>query len=165
MPTKRTARPVAEPKTCEAPDCDVEFIPKRSTARFHSGTCRQRAARAARAAAANETDEAKTGTDAEHGLVKAVRAELEQVGKAGTFNGQLALQLARRLANPEESGSTALSKELRAVMAEALAQQAPAESEAPARGGRAAAVGDDDEVTKARRAREQARQAAGLAGR
>jgi len=148
-------------KTCEAPDCDVEFEPARSTARFHTATCRQRAARARKAADAHEIDEAKTDTLAEHGLVKAVRTELEQAKKDQTFSGQLAIQLARRLANPEESGSTALSKELRAVMAEALVSVVPPAAGA---GSEPAPPVEDDQVSRARRAREDKARAA-AAGR
>ena len=95
----------------------------------------------------------------ETGLVASVREELEAAGRMDTFSGQLALQLARRLANPDESGISSLSKELRTVMAAALDGVTPPSAE----GEPAAAEDDEDEVTRARRQREQARQAAGLA--
>jgi hypothetical protein len=152
----------AEERVCAAPGCGERFVPKRSTARYHSATCRQRAARQRKAAEHNETEEAKTGTRDEHDLVKAVRLELEKAGRLMTVNGQLALQLARRAANPEESGLVGLSKELDARMTAALA-----DSKQPETGGAGAdsdgdPADEEDEVTRARRQREEARQAAGL---
>jgi hypothetical protein len=139
---EQTERPT---KVCEAPDCDVEFEPKRSTARFHSATCRQRAARSRKAAV--EERESDDGL-AEHGLVKAIRRELEEAGKLETFKGQLALQLARRMANPEESSPATLAKALDNAMAAALAKPDGDKSD-PDPG-----AAEDDEVTKARKARE-----------
>ncbi len=51
-----------------------------------------------------------------------LHAELETAGRLETFLGQHALTLARRIAGGRETGSavSALSKELRAVRAEAL---------------------------------------------
>jgi hypothetical protein len=148
-----------EPRRCEAPDCDVEFVPQRSTARYHSATCRQRAQRSRKAAEHQQAEEAKTDTDAEHGLVAAVRKELSAADALDTVLGQMALQLARRAANPQEPGLVNLTKEIRAVMTDAIGARKP--------GGGDGADGDrgepeDDEVTRARRQREEARQAAGL---
>lgn len=150
---------MAELKRCEGPDCEVEFEPKRSTARFHSPTCRQRAGRARKAAEAEAAAEKDAGGDAEHGLVKAVRKELVEAEALDTVAGQLALQVARRIADPECSGVSGLSKELRALLAEAKGATPPD----PAPEGGAEPVEEEDEVTKARRQREEARQAAGLA--
>jgi hypothetical protein len=118
----------------------------------------------ARAAAKIKAAEATTAGEAteqsavdKHDLVVLVRRELVRAEKLDTFAGQLALQLARRMANPDESGTTSsLSKELRAVMAQALEDQVPFPEE------KATDPGDDDEVTRARTAREKARKAAGL---
>jgi hypothetical protein len=141
--------------TATCAGCERTFVARSKRAKWCSSTCRQRAARDGKASVANTEAEAGTGL-AEHGLVKAVRAELEQAQKVDTFNGQLALQLATRLAAPNESESVALSKELRAVMDVALGKPAAAPESEPA-----PPVAVDDEVTKARRAREQkARQAA-----
>lgn len=146
-------------KRCEGPGCDVEFQPERSTARYHSATCRQRAARARKAAAASVEADRAAGT-AEHSLVRAVRLELEAAAAIETVAGQLALQIARRIADPDGSGVSTLSKELRSLLAEAKGttgldptepEESPVEPE------------EDDEVTRLRRQREQARQAAGLA--
>lgn len=143
-------------KRCEGPECTVEFEPQRSTARFHSATCRQRAARARKAAEESVEADVERGQD-DHPLVKAVRGELAGAKAEHTFNGQLALQLARKLTNPEEKAATALSKELRTVMAAAIAGRPPEPSDDDPD------AEPEDEVTKARRAREEARQAAGLA--
>lgn len=139
----------AASRECAAPDCSETFTPKRSTAKYHSATCRQRASRANKAAAAEQVVAVDPDTgNAEHGLVRAVRTELEAAGAVGTVAGQLALQLARRIANPEEAGLSALSKELRSLLAEAKGAAAvPAD---PA----AEAEPEDDEVALARKARE-----------
>lgn len=147
-------------KTCEAPDCTVEFEPQRVTAKYHSGTCRQRAARArtaAEAAAKPAPPEPPAG-GAEHSLVSAVRAELDKADALGTVPGQLALQIARRIADPECSGVSTLSKELRALLAEATGAKPDPGGDSPA-----PPEPEEDEVTKARRQRDEARQAAGLA--
>jgi hypothetical protein len=151
---------VAE-RRCEAPDCEVVFEPKRPAGKYHSATCRQRAARARKAAESNVKDEAKTDTPAEHGLVRAVRTELETADRLNTVAGQLALQLARRAANPDESSLMALSKEIRAVMADALAGAPPKPGGSDADGD-SNATEQEDEVDAARRKREEARKAAGL---
>lgn len=143
-------------KRCEGPECTVEFEPARSTARYHSATCRQRAARARKAAEESVEADQERGEE-DHPLVKAVREELAGAGRENTFNGQLALQLARKLTNPEEKAATALSKELRTVMAAALEGRPPEPAEAEGE-----EPDPEDEVTKARRARDEARKAAGL---
>lgn len=160
MPRRRASTPdAARLVTCQGPDCDVEFEPVRSTAKYHAATCRQRAARARKAAAAEHDVPADPETgDAEHGLVRAVRKELELAEAIDTVAGQLALQLARRIANPEEPGLSTLSKELRSLLAEAkgtvAGPPAPADPAEP----------EDDEVTKARRRREEIEAAAAAAG-
>lgn len=158
--SKQPAVPVDGPlATCDAPDCGNEFEPKRSTARYCSATCRQRAARARRAAADERfvPTDPDTG-DAEHGLVRAVRKELEAAGALETVAGQLALQLARRIANPEEAGLSALSKELRSLLEEAKGSRKPEPADAPE-----PTPEPEDEVTKLRRARE-AKAAAAASG-
>lgn len=136
--------------TCAAPDCSNEFAPQRSTARYCSATCRQRAGRARKAAASEKvtTTDPDTG-EAEHGLVRAVRQELERAKSLDTVAGQLALQLARRIAMPEEAGLSALSKELRSLLEEAKAGQQPNPADpAPT------PEPENDEVAKARKAKE-----------
>jgi hypothetical protein len=146
-------------RTCEF--CGDAFDAKRSTAKYCSATCRQRAKRDRAKKSAKESD----APEAPQGLVASVRRDLESAGRADTFAGQLALQLAKRLTDPAESGISAMSKELRTVMAAAMdgvippsaeepkSPEAPLEEQAP----------PEDEVEKARRKREEARQAAGLA--
>lgn len=165
MPRTKKAPSPAHTHVCAAPDCAVAFTPTRSTARYHSATCKKRAARARKAAeVAAEIDrqaetEDNAGTaDAEHGLVKATRLELEKADALDTVDGQIALQLARKLTDPTLAGFAGIAKELRAILRDATG----------ARPGPAADAGEsptpepeDDEVTRARRAREEARQAAG----
>ncbi len=147
-PAARAAAPVAKPTvTCDASECSNEFVPQRSTARYCSATCRQRARRTRAAAKESVAADAENGL-AEHDLVKAVRLELEAAGKLTTFKGQLALQLARKLVTPEEAGVTALAKELQALMKDALAAVAPPSETEPA------APAEDDQVIKARKAKE-----------
>lgn len=146
-------------RECES--CGNTFEARRSTARFCTATCRSRAARAARAAAsvaeleaaaaAAQADQPAAGSPAEHDLVKAVRDELAAANALGTVAGQLALQVARRIAEPDGSGISALSKELRSLLVEA---KGAAPKPAPAVDGPAQAEPEDDEVTAARRARE-----------
>ena len=148
-------------RECAAPDCSEPFTPKRSTAKYHSATCRQRASRANKAAAAEQVVPVDPDTgNAEHGLVRAVRKELEEASADDTVAGQLALQLARRIANPEETGITAMSKELRSLLAEAKGAAAvPVDPAAEAE------PEEDDEVTRVRKIREaKAAAAAAAAG-
>lgn len=161
MPRRKATdlEPEAAQVECAASECSARFTPRRKDQRYCSSTCRQRGARARRhaerAAEIDAAAEADAG-GAEHELVKATRRELGESGLA-TVNGQLALQLARRMADPQVSGFSALSKELRSLLAEAKSG-APTSPD-----GDAAAAGaePDDEVTRARRAREEAREAAG----
>lgn len=146
----RKVKPAAEARRCEAPDCEVDFVPQRSTARYHSTTCRSRAARSRKAAEDNAAEEAKTDTPAEHELVRTVRLELEKADGTMTIAGQLALQVARRIANPDTTGISTLSKELRALVAEACG---PTEPSDPPPG--PAVKAEPDEVEKARRRREE----------
>ncbi len=141
---------------CAGPECPNDFEPKRSTARFCSTTCRSRAARAKKSAADSVEADAEAGK-AEHALVRTVRKELVDADALMTVAGQLALQVAKRIADPDTAGISVLSKELRALLAEAAGPKpGPTGDEPPA-----APV--EDEVDKARSKREKARQAAGLA--
>lgn len=131
-------------RECAAPDCT-----ERSTEKYHSATCRKRADRSEKAAAAEQVVPVDPDTgDAEHGLVRAVRMELEQADALYTVAGQLALQLARRIANPEEAGLSALSKELRSLLAEAKGAASAAANPEPED------EPEDDEVTRVRKLRE-----------
>ena len=139
---------MADEVTCAAPDCSETFVPKRSTAKYHSPTCRQRASRANKAAAAEKvvTVDPDTG-DAEHGLVRAVRNELTEAKALDTVDGQVAMQLARKLTDPDHV-SPGLAKELRATIAAAKGASAEPKSDSTP------AAEEDDEVALARKARE-----------
>lgn len=128
----------------------TEFVPARSTARYCSATCRQRAARDRRAARSGAEAEAESETPAEHSLVRVTRLTLEKVDAIETVPGQLALQLARRIAKPEESGITAMSTKLQVLLAEAKAEV----SEVPSGAGSEPAP-ESDEVARARARREE----------
>jgi hypothetical protein len=132
--------------TCDG--CGEGFEARHRNARWCSDRCRKASARKAEKAVQpghiEDLDESPTG------LVAAVTSELEAAKVIHTFAGQLAVSLAKRLASPDETGASSLSKELRTVMAAALAGVTPP-----------AATEDDDEVAKARVAREhKAREAA-----
>ena len=158
--------------TCAAPSCKVRFTPKRSTAKYHAPACRVAAQRARDAAktpvpkkaepktAPRRTEAKQTATKAadNHELVTALRQELETAQVLDTFEGQLALELARRLVTPGENAS-ALADKVRAAKANALGVKPGGESA----GAAGESEPEDDEVTRARRQREEARQAAGLA--
>ena len=70
---------------------------------------------------------ATTGT-----LADVVRRDLESADRLATVPGQLAVALAERLVSPGTTASSVatLSKELRALMAEALAGTKPREGDA-----------------------------------
>jgi hypothetical protein len=142
---------------CAWRECKVRFEPKRSTAKYHSTTCRSRAARdRAAAAAAAKADEAAAAGDAEHSLVTTVRDDLEKAGVLNTVDGQIALQLARRAVQANAAGVSALMRELRATIAaakEANPAPTPVEEQPPPE--------PPTKLDEARRRREQkAREAA-----
>lgn len=171
--------PRARTVTCAGPSCRQRFTPKRSTAKYHSPACRDAARRARNSAAAGRTkkasptsakpatteapkraDSKQTGTSAadQHELVVALRQELETAQVLSTFEGQLAVELAKRLVQPD-SNASALAEKVRAARSAALEQS----GSKPAAAGEQPAEPDDDEVTRARKQREEARKAAGLA--
>lgn len=97
--------------------CGVQYEAKRPNSRFHSDTCRKRHQRGARVAPVR-------AVPTRVGLVEqATRAELDEAGRLGSALGQVAVALAARLDDGRDTGQGAasLSKELRAVMAAALA--------------------------------------------
>ena len=156
MPSKR---PAPAERECEAPDCAVRFTPPRSDAKYHAKTCRQRAARARKAAECQQVEDSKTGT-AEHGLVRAVRSRLMNVEALDTVNGQLALELARRAVD-QASPLVAMAKELDARITAAIAEAG--HDADPAAAGTSVASAESDEVRKAREARDRKRAALGEA--
>lgn len=138
-------------KTCAS--CGKFFEAKRSTARFCGERCKKRAQRGtggngtvvalgvvpAPPAAVEPPRERGPGP-----LESAARAELEAVGRAETLAGGVVLALARRIdqAGPDDTGSgfAALTKELRASLAAAVA-----------------GAEQSDEVDQVRRQREEKR--------
>lgn len=154
--TARKTPVEAAPIECAWRDCSVTFTPRHPTAQYHSATCRQRAARDRKAAAAEAKAEEKAGTDAEHNLVTVTRRELDQAGVLDTVDGQIALVLARRAAEANASGVSTLMRELRTSISEAKASKpapTPTPDQTPAE--------EPTKLDEARRRREQkARQAA-----
>jgi len=144
---------VAVEVTCAG--CGETFEARRASAKWCSDRCRKSKGRSKPVEAPPVVDAADDTPPELTGLVAAVTRDLESAGALSTFNGQLALQLAKRLTDPDESGISALAKELRSVMALAVGSAAP-------EGGAEPKVEPEDEVEKARRRREEARQAAGL---
>lgn len=94
--------------------CNQLFEAKNSRARYCSSTCRSRGNRAGVAA--------HDGSAPSSGLVEATRRELDGAGRLDTVLGQQALELAGRIVSPVSTGAAvgSLSKELRAVMSEAM---------------------------------------------
>jgi hypothetical protein len=128
--------------------CGEEFTAKSPQAVWCSQGCKKRVQRGADVPPPQAAHEPEAPT----GLVSAVTLELGRAGATKTFAGQLAIELAKRLSQPDESGISSLSKELRTVMASAIEGTTPPADD------------EDDEVAMAREARERkARQAAGRA--
>lgn len=146
--------------------CGSAFEAKSARAKWCTTTCRQRAARARKAVersteveAVGAAEAADRAGKAEHELVAAVRRELTVAAAITTVAGQQALQLARRMCDPDESSIVALSKELDRMIAKALAGAMP-----PVPVGGQSAGPTDDELTHARETRERkAREAAARA--
>lgn len=103
--------------------CTRPFQALRSSAKYCDATCRQRAKRAGGVASVAALPERPPG-DAEPDLVAATRRELVRAKREDSVLGQQALALALRLSTgAADTGSAvaSLSKELRAVMGEAMA--------------------------------------------
>lgn len=143
--------------------CGEPFEAKTRRRKWCSDACKMRHRRGgSETVAPSAVDEAPADPPADEGLLAAVRRELAEAGRLDTIAGQLAVQLARQVTAVDAKGVAGLSKELRAVLTEALegveptppspetAEEPPAEA--------------DDEVARAREARERkARDAAGRA--
>lgn len=112
--------------------CRQPFDAKRPNAKFCGPTCRQRSHRGAPV-----TDLPVSAGSAlvSADLVGAVTAELERADRLGSFLGQQAVELASTICHPMTTANAkaALSKELRAVMAEALRVNAKADAVQDAR--------------------------------
>lgn len=119
-------------KTCAR--CARTFTAKRQVARFCSVACRNAAAAArakgqpeAKVIAAKPKRTRKAAApepDAPVGALGAVLTELRAAGRLESSAGQAAVALARRIDDGAESsaGLAALTREMRAAMAEALAR-------------------------------------------
>ncbi|TKV61859.1 hypothetical protein FDO65_10055 [Nakamurella flava] len=117
-------------KECE--QCGTQFEARKSTAKYCSGNCRTRASRnrtatginsAGQPAAAQPKASGGVVLVAGEGLVAQVQRELQDAGRLDTVLGQQALVLAQRMrvVSPDTGSSlSAISKELRTVMAQAL---------------------------------------------
>jgi hypothetical protein len=129
-------------RSCD--ECGGNYTARRASSRFCGGTCQKRAERAR-----------NTGLPARLGLIDGVSSppsllevcltrELDEVGRLDTVDGLVALELARRVASGDETGSAtaALSRELTVVTARAM--------------GTATTVADPLDEIKARRDRKLA---------
>lgn len=174
----RATQPVAK-VTCAGPACRKRFVPKTRRGLYCSPACSQRARRGTKRPAASKTadpdrataqrpgsaDSTKpekapkrqtaparsTAAADSHKLVVALRQELESAGAEDTFEGQLALELARRLVTPGE-GASALADKVRAARDRALGSVNSAGGDNG--GDDPTPPAEDDEVAKARKARE-----------
>lgn len=112
---------------CNAPHCDkpVPQTPGKRARLYCNANCRNKAhaARKANPAAVSTLPVPPADTT----LADVVRRDLEAAERLATLPGQLALALATRIASPGTTASSVatLSKELRALMAEALAGTKP----------------------------------------
>ena len=119
-------------KTCES--CGGDYSPRSSRARFCSDKCRSRAryrrevlkqpeTLAAPKAKPKRTAKAKPEA-VPTGALGAVLDELQAAGRLQSSAGQAAVALARRIDDGAESsaGLAALTREMRAAMAEALSR-------------------------------------------
>jgi len=106
--------------------CGRSLASQRSDARYCGDTCKKRGQKAQRAAQAAGIAPER-GVTPESGveapLVVSVRSALAEADREASVAGQVALELAVRVANRKELGSSvaSLAKQLRETMAEALA--------------------------------------------
>lgn len=109
--------------TCQI--CSKEFETASSRAKFCSSTCRSRGHRSG----GSVVPMPEKAVDESTPLLDATRRELEAAGVADSALGQQAIELARRMSHPKAMGLSVapISKELRAVMVEAL-KEAPSRS-------------------------------------
>lgn len=122
--------------------CGDEFEARSTRAKWCKPGCKKRVQRGGPLAA--DSPELSPATPV--GLVDTVRKELETLGKAESYLGVQALIVAERMASGKETGSavTSLSQELTRLMAAA----------------RVGVKTEEDEVARARRIRDEKRQAA-----
>ncbi len=109
--------------------CGKSYVAKRANSRYCGATCRKRGQRSGSVKNAGKPKAGKVPESLDQlgemlgaDFVGSIRAELEAAGRLESSLGQQALLLARKLGTPMDTGSSSasLSRELRAVMAEAL---------------------------------------------
>lgn len=109
--------------------CSEPFQAGSPRAKWCSARCKKQAQRHPEQVPAPVEPDAPAPADPSrydsHPLVAAAHRELEKAGVLDTFEGQLALALARRVVNPDESGVSALANQLRAAMTAALEGTSP----------------------------------------
>ena len=115
---------------CNAPGCEKPLRPATGNRKrlYCDAKCRRRAHKARQEGPGVVAAlPASTST-----LADVVRRDLESADRLATVPGQLAVALAERLVSPGTTASSVatLSKELRALMAEALAGTKPREGDA-----------------------------------
>lgn len=126
-------------RSCDA--CGIPYIAKRANSRFCSDTCRKRGQRGQSSAAARDVEPSQSDSD----IVRVTRSTLEAAGRLDTVAGASAMELARSIPNSGDSAKAGLVRELRAAVSQATAGAEPVE----------------DEVSRARRLRDEKRRAAG----
>ena len=103
--------------------CGASYVAQRSTSRFCSPRCRSRNGGAPRQRhfVLSVTSDATDGNEGAS-LLDAVRSELGAAGMTNSALGQLALLLAAKLSDPNDTaaGTAAVSRELSRVMTSAL---------------------------------------------
>ena len=115
---------------CEC--CGREYTAKRSTSRFCSDLCRMRQRRSGRPPRLRVVESKPERLEVPGSLLGSVMIALEEAKSLESPAGRLAVSLATRLEDPDstDSGSAvaSLSRELRAVLAEALARSSKSAS-------------------------------------
>lgn len=94
----------------ECTHCGLPFVGQRATAKYCSTRCRVAATRARQRddhdeSASTAAEQSKEPRKRTHALVLATRRTLRAAGVLNTVEGQRAVLLAERAANPRESGS------------------------------------------------------------
>jgi len=104
-------------------ECGHCYTARRSTSQFCSGACQKRAQRARAAGLPLRAATLDDREAAPSELERVVARELEAAGRLQSVAGQVALELAFRVASPHETGAAmaSLARELSATMAKALA--------------------------------------------
>ena len=100
--------------------CGESFEAKRRDAKWCSERCRKAASRRPGGPPAPPP----VVSDGDSGLVAAVIRDLTASGRLDTIAGRLAVELARQVSAVDATGVAGLSRELRVVIAEALADVA-----------------------------------------